>query len=256
MTAFFAKNDQHRFQYQGHIGPEHMNQNIAIIAAGGRGTRIASDLPKQYQLLDGKPVLMHTLEAFAGIANKIILVIDPKMAELWTELCAVHHFSVEHEIVFGGNTRFASVKHGLNYIQVQYPGFSFQNTAIAVHDAARPLISRDLIKQSFELCHQGHGNVLGIKSTNSVRIGSINSSQAADRNEVWLIQTPQTFPANILLQAFAQDEQENFTDEASVVEKLGYDVLILESTPTNIKITYPEDFAIAQLYTQKLKRLL
>ncbi|HMR19001.1 MAG TPA: 2-C-methyl-D-erythritol 4-phosphate cytidylyltransferase [Sphingobacterium sp.] len=229
-----------------------MNHNIAIIAAGGQGSRIGSDLPKQYQLLDGKPILLYTLEAFSGIADKIILVIDPKMAEFWKELCREYQCMLEHEVVFGGKSRFESVRNGLHYIEQHYNNLTSKNTAIAVHDAARPLISRDLIRQSFTLCHQGFGNVLGIKSMNSVRIGSDKSSHAIEREKVWLMQTPQTFPADTLIQAFMQEEHESFTDEASVVEKLGYNVVILESNPTNIKITYQEDFAIAQAYIRKL----
>lgn len=229
-----------------------MTYNIAIIAAGGKGSRIGSNLPKQYQLLDGRPILMLTLKAFEGIADKIILVIHPDMANLWRELCDKYQFSIAHEVVFGGETRFESVKNGVLYIEKEYPDLTTKNTAIAVHDAARPLISKDLIHRSFRLCHQGFGNVLGVKSTNSVRIGTEKSSEAMSRNNVWLIQTPQTFPADLMIRAFAQEEQDSFTDEASVVEKLGYNILILESDPTNIKITYPEDFAIAQAYIQQL----
>jgi 2-C-methyl-D-erythritol 4-phosphate cytidylyltransferase len=227
-----------------------MSHNITIIAAGGRGTRMGSDLPKQYQLLNGKPVLMHTREAFAGITEKIIVVTDPKMTSYWTELCQTYNFTVEHVVVPGGKTRFASVKNGLAYIRESYPKDYLKETAIAVHDGARPLISHNLIRQSFEMCHQGLGNVLGVRSINSVRLGTESSSEATDREQVWLIQTPQTFPANVLLEAFTQDEHVYFTDEASVVEKLGYNIHIIESSPINIKITYPEDLVIAHAYTK------
>ena len=225
-----------------------MSYNIAIIAAGGHGSRIGSTLPKQYHVLRDKPILMHTISAFQGIADKIILVISEQMIPLWQSQCKEYDFDIAHEIVTGGNTRFESVQNGLQYIQHRHNDLTTENTAIAVHDAARPLVDPNLIRQSFLLCHQGQGNVLAIKSTNSVRIGSQLSSRAVDRNDVWLIQTPQTFPANILMEAFAEKEKPHFTDEASVVEHLGYNISILESTPRNLKITYPEDLIIAQMY--------
>lgn len=228
-----------------------MQHNIVIIAAGGKGSRIGSDTPKQYQLLNGRPVLMHSIEAFENLADRIIVVIDPTMEERWRQLCAQHTFACSHDIVHGGSTRFASVKNGLQYIHNLYSEQAeLGNIAIAVHDGARPIVEEAIIRQSFELAHQGKGNVLGVRSINSVRIGTLTESQAINRDDVWLIQTPQTFPANILFKAFDQEEESSFTDEASVVEKMGYNVLIVKSSPKNIKITYPEDFAIAQFYTK------
>ncbi len=225
-----------------------MPYNIVIIAAGGQGHRIESTLPKQYHVLNDRPVLMHTIAAFQEIADKIIVVVHPEMVTLWKNQCKEYDFLTEHELVTGGATRFESVKNGLNYIQQNYKDLLLDETAIAVHDAARPLVDFDLIRQSFDLCHQGQGNVLGVKSINSIRIGTQISSQATDRNNVWLIQTPQTFPAEILFRAFAQEQQAHFTDEATVVEQMGYNIHILESNHRNLKITYPEDFIIAQMY--------
>ncbi|WP_206367033.1 2-C-methyl-D-erythritol 4-phosphate cytidylyltransferase [Sphingobacterium sp. SGG-5] len=225
-----------------------MLHNIVVIAAGGRGHRIESSLPKQYHVLNDRPVLMHTITAFGESADKIIVVIHPEMISLWEEQCKEYDFHIAHELVAGGPTRFESVKNGLNYIKEQYANLLTDHTAIAVHDAARPLVEPRLIQQSFDRCHQGEGNVLGVKSVNSVRIGTPLSSQTVDRNDVWLIQTPQTFPAEILMRAFEQEQQPHFTDEASVVEQMGYNIYILESNHRNLKITYPEDFIIAQMY--------
>lgn len=228
-----------------------MFHNIVIIAAGGKGTRMGSDLPKQYQLLNDRPVLMHTIEAFDNIADRVVLVIHPEMEGTWKKLCEEYGFQREHDIVFGGSTRFASVRNGLQFVEQHYAAtMDIDDMTIAVHDAARPLVDPALIVRSFELARQGKGNVLGIRSTNTVRLGTAAHSTATNREEVWLIQTPQTFPAKVLFHAFQQQESKEFTDEASVVEKMGYNVLIVESSPKNIKITYPEDFAIAQSYTK------
>lgn len=229
-----------------------MAYNIVIIAAGGKGSRFGSDLPKQYQLLQGKPVLMRTIEAFDGIADRVVVVIDPAMENTWQQMCTEHSFTFDHDIVFGGSTRFASVKNGLQFVGKKYADslLRSEDIAIAVHDAARPFADPALIRRSFELAHHGQGNVLGIRSSNSVRLGTSERSSAIDREQVWLIQTPQTFPAKELFDAFEQEEEQSFTDEASVVEKKGYNVLIVEGSPKNIKITYPEDFVIAQSYTK------
>jgi len=228
-----------------------MPYNIVIIAAGGQGNRISSTLPKQYMLLKDRPILMHTIDAFKDCTDKIFVVIHSDMHDLWKSQCVQYHFETPHEVIFGGKTRFQSVQNGLRHIQHNYADLINENTAIAVHDAARPLITPELIQKSFLLCQEGKGNILGIQSINSIRVGTPGSSKALDRDKVWIIQTPQTFPATVLMKAFAQEEQSHFTDEASVVEHLGYPISILQGDPKNLKITYPEDFMIAQMYLNK-----
>lgn len=228
-----------------------MLDRIVIIAAGGTGSRLNANLPKQYMLLQEKPVLMHTLELFKDNVDKIVVAMHPDMFEQWNELCQQHGFSIKHEIVFGGKTRFQSVKNAVDYIYDNYGTTIKENTAFAIHDAARPLTDINLIQESFEKASNGQSNVLAVKSTNSIRIGGIDNSVAADRNQVWQIQTPQTFPASILYPAYQQEESELFTDDASVVEKIGQSIVIIESTNRNIKLTFPEDFEIANLYLRR-----
>lgn len=224
-----------------------MPNKIAIIAAGGSGTRLQSNLPKQYLLLQDKPVLMHTILAFSGIADRIIIVLNEEMIDTWRSLCQDYQFDVPHELVSGGNTRFQSVKNALCHIATSTPLFDYP-TAIAVHDAARPLVDRSLIVKSFELALQGQSNVLATPSVNSIRIGDKSTSKAIERNNVWQIQTPQSFPASLLIEAFEQDETPIFTDDAAVVEKKGHSIQLIESTERNIKLTYAADFKIAELY--------
>ncbi|MDR2284507.1 MAG: 2-C-methyl-D-erythritol 4-phosphate cytidylyltransferase [Sphingobacterium sp.] len=224
-----------------------MPNKIAIIAAGGSGTRLQSNLPKQYLLLHDKPVLMHTILAFSGIADRILIVLNEEMVSIWNSLCEEYHFDIPHELVFGGNTRFQSIKNAIRHIVATTP-FLDHSSAIAVHDAARPLVDRSLIVKSFELALKGQCNVLAIPSINSIRIGNKSVSKAIDRNDVWQIQTPQCFPAPLLIEAFEQEESLMFTDDASVVEQKGHAIHLIESTEKNIKLTFAIDFKIAALY--------
>lgn len=229
-----------------------MQKKLVIIAAGGTGSRLNNTLPKQFMLLNNKPVLMHTIERFHGIVDRIIVSIHPNMISYWKNLCTEHQFSDKHELVSGGQTRFQSVKNALNYYHQSKPtAEEFDNTIIAVHDAARPLIDQQLIKHSFELSGEGICTSLAVKSTNSIRIGTGTNSKSIDRESVWLIQTPQTFPAPIITKAYEQKEDMLFTDDCSVVEQLGYPIKLIESTPKNIKITYPEDFKVAEIYLKE-----
>ncbi|MCA5006729.1 2-C-methyl-D-erythritol 4-phosphate cytidylyltransferase [Sphingobacterium bovistauri] len=226
-----------------------MLSRVVIIAAGGTGSRLNVNLPKQYMLLNDKPVLMHTIEAFEKHVDKIIVAIHVDMIDYWNELCIDHNFNIPHEIVLGGKTRFQSVRNAINYLETRFPDLFFdEDSTISIHDAARPLINSDLIKKSFELAFDGKSNVLALKSTNSIRIGNQSENDAIDRETVWQIQTPQTFPTQVLLEAYQQMELPNFTDDASVVEKIGYSIHLIESSYKNIKLTHPEDFEIAKLY--------
>ena len=231
-----------------------MLNRIVILAAGGTGSRLNANLPKQYMLLQDSPVLMHTIRAFQDHVDKIIVAIHPDMKPYWKELCEKYNFKVAHELVDGGNSRFQSVAHAIDFLQENYAEVFLQaSSCIAVHDAARPLVSSELIEQSFTLAAAGHSNVLAQKSTNSIRQGSEQENKALNREEIWIIQTPQTFPAGILKKAYEQTESPLFTDDASVVEKIGYPIHLLPSTAKNIKLTYPEDFEIANLYLNEQK---
>ncbi|MBL1407680.1 2-C-methyl-D-erythritol 4-phosphate cytidylyltransferase [Sphingobacterium faecale] len=230
-----------------------MSNKIVIIAAGGRGSRFHSTLPKQYLLLDGYPVIMHTIDAFARIADRIIIVLAEQMKGTWEELCNEHHFKVPYELVIGGETRFQSVRNAIRHITGNSSKPLDNATVIAVHDAARPLVDHHLIQVSFDMALQGKCNVLAVPSTNSIRIGHQSDSRAIDRNTVWQIQTPQTFPAPILIEAFQQEEIPEFTDDASVVERKGHPIHLLESNDRNIKLTFASDFKIAKLYLDETR---
>jgi len=218
------------------------SQNYAIIVAGGSGTRMGSDIPKQFLMLNGKPVLMHTLEAFyhTSVQPRLILVLAANYRSQWEQLCMEHSFYIPHDLVNGGESRFHSVKNALDIID------EFADTLVAIHDAVRPLVNKEIIEESFR--HAGkHGNAItAVKSRDSVRQLKNKVSSSIDRNEIYLVQTPQTFKFSQLKKAYTQTYDSKFTDDASVVERAGMPINMVEGNYQNIKITFREDIAIAE----------
>ncbi len=212
----------------------------AIIVGGGSGTRMQQELPKQFIELNGKPILMHTMAAFAQCAlkPKIILVLNVHYHQLWEELCAQHQFNIPHQLVKGGEQRFNSVKNGLKNIK--------SGAIVAIHDAVRPLISAELITKSFEEAAAKGNAVMGVPSKDSVRLLKGDESKAIKRESVYLMQTPQTFQIEQLKKSYEQEYRMDFTDDASVVERMGYPIHLIEGAASNIKITYPEDLLFAE----------
>lgn len=212
----------------------------AIIVAGGKGNRMNQIVPKQFLELQGKPVLMHTLEAFdqCVLNPEIILVLNTDLHQFWGELCSKHRFKVPHQVIKGGAERFNSVKNGLNVIKG--PGI------VAIHDAVRPLVTAGLILRSYEMASEKGNAVAAIQPVDSVRIKKEGMDSAAlNRAELYLIQTPQTFRTEQLDHAYNQPFKTEFTDDASVVEKAGFSINILEGERSNIKITYAQDMEMA-----------
>lgn len=220
-------------------------QEYVIIVAGGSGSRMKSDIPKQFLPVNGLPVLIHTIRAFAGYSRDlhIIVVLPAEQIGFWKELCEKHDFDIAHQLVTGGETRFHSVKNGLNSIteQAEY--------LIAVHDGVRPVISREIIANSFKKAASHGAAVVSVPLKDSIRIVSQNEgNNAMDRTLFRLVQTPQTFRSSWMRAAFAADYHESFTDCASVLEAWGYPIQLIDGTYENIKITTPEDLRWAEIY--------
>lgn len=222
--------------------------NFAIIVAGGTGRRMNSDRPKQFLPLAGLPVMMHAIDAFhrSSSSPQLIIAVHPSMRAEWLALCKKHHFTVPHTVVDGGETRFESVKNALKVITSM--DLEPQHCMIAVHDAARPLISPALIDKTYQQAARTGAAALAVPSTDSIRIKSGNSlkNNAFPRGRVHFMQTPQTFSGTILYDAYEQANSKSFTDDASVVEKKGYPITLVEGDTRNIKITFPEDLRIAE----------
>ncbi|MCD8739388.1 2-C-methyl-D-erythritol 4-phosphate cytidylyltransferase [Mucilaginibacter roseus] len=222
------------------------SKNYVIIVAGGSGTRMRSALPKQFLPLNGRPLIFYTLEAFAGCNSKpnIIVVMHPDYHEYWQQTCSDYGFTTPHTLVAGGSTRFHSVKNGFETI-------IDKDAVIAVHDAVRPLTATEVIDRAYQHANL-HGNaVVAVKSRDSVRRVIEGISSALRREEIYLVQTPQTFIYSQLEAAYMQPYNESFTDDASVVEAAGYPINLIEGNDTNIKITFPDDIAIAELLLSK-----
>lgn len=209
-----------------------------LIVAGGKGLRMGSDLPKQFLPIGGKPVLMHTIEAFHHFDRtmKIILVLPQEQQTYWQELCAKHSFVIEHTVVDGGETRFHSVKNGLACVN---------SGLVGVHDGVRPFVSPEVIKRCYELAAIKKAVIPVIDVVETVRHITETGSETVSRNDYKLVQTPQVFDAELLKQAYAQEYTPFFTDDASVVEAMGIPVCLVEGNRENIKITTPFDLEIS-----------
>lgn len=214
----------------------------AIIVGGGSGSRMKSNIPKQFMLLKGKPVLMHTIEAFhsSKFNPEIIVVLNADFHQYWKDLCREYHFTSSHQLVSGGSHRFHSVSNGLKFVNA--------HSIIAIHDAVRPCISKNLVELSYKHAEEFGNAVVAIKSRDSVRLKSLYGSINIKREDIYLIQTPQVFRSEILNTAYQQEFRDEFTDDAAVVERSGVQIRLIEGDPKNIKITYPEDIRIAEVY--------
>lgn len=218
----------------------------AIIVAGGKGNRMQNTIAKQFLELDGKPILMHTLEAFhqCVLNPEIILVLNIHQHLFWEELCELHKFKIPHQVIKGGQERFDSVKNGLKMIKGK--------GIVAIHDAVRPLVTAELILNSFQAAAENGNAVAAIQPVDSVRIKKEGfDSEALNRDELFLIQTPQTFQTEQLKKAYLQPYRNEFTDDASVVEKAGFPINLFPGDRSNIKITYEQDLEMASFLLNK-----
>ena len=215
-------------------------EKYAIIVAAGAGTRMGGTTPKQFLLVNNKPVLYYTLQtflnAFADI--QIILVLPVDHTSMGQEIIDAYFESDQIKITAGGDTRFQSVKNGLQLIE--------GDAIIFVHDGVRCLLTENLIHRCYAEAVNSGTAIPVIASKDSVRIVHDEGNEAIDRNKVMLVQTPQTFHSKILLAAFQIDYKEKFTDEATVVEAYGMKVALVEGEENNIKITRPVDLLIAE----------
>ena len=215
-------------------------KKIALIVAGGKGSRMNNDIPKQFLLLKNKPVLYYTLKAFTDAYEniEIILVLPEEHIGKGQEIIDGYFDHSRIRITAGGRTRFHSVQNGLALIN--------EESIIFVHDGVRCLITSDLIKKCYETAVENGNAVPAVECGDSVRLLTATGNKIVDRNKVRLIQTPQTFHSKILLPAYKIDYKDKFTDEASVVEAYGIAINLIDGEKNNIKITTPEDLFIAE----------
>lgn len=210
-----------------------------IIVAGGKGLRMGGEIPKQFLPVNGKPVLMLTLETFHRFDSemKIILVLPREQQNYWGELCKQYHFEIPYLLADGGETRFHSVKNGL--------ALADDDGLIGVHDGVRPFVSQEVIARCFDTASSKEAAIPVIDVVETVRKLDGDTSKTVDRNNYKLVQTPQVFTTSLLKRAYNQEYSSRFTDDASVVEAMGAQVALVPGNRENIKITTPFDIIIA-----------
>lgn len=219
-----------------------------IVVAGGKGLRMGGDLPKQFQLIGGKPVLMVTLERLHSIdpAMQLILVLPAEHLEFWKELCKEHAFAVPLLLAQGGATRFHSVQNGLALVD------DIDDALVGVHDGVRPFVSQRVYDDTYREALISGAAIPMIEIHDSLRhiIGSNGASEIVPRDRYRLVQTPQVFKLSVLREAYQQRFIESFTDDASVVEAMGHPVVSVDGNRENIKLTTPYDLLIASTIMQ------
>jgi 2-C-methyl-D-erythritol 4-phosphate cytidylyltransferase len=215
-----------------------MDQYVVIVA-GGSGKRMGAEIPKQFLELAGRPVLMHTIERFKSYndAIEIITVLPENQLRHWLELQEKYSFTIPQTLVKGGSHRFFSVRNGLKFVNV--------TGLVAIHDGVRPFVSIDTIKRCFETAEKLGNAIPSISSTESLRILTDQGSIPVNRLHVKQIQTPQVFNAELIKKAYLQEYNPEFTDDATVLEKTGEKINLIDGNRENIKITNPEDLLIS-----------
>ena len=212
-----------------------------IVVAGGKGLRMGGSIPKQFLLLKGLPILMRTINQFTQVFPnvEVIVVLPTEQVSYWKKLCVVHDFGTSHQIAVGGNTRFHSVENGLALVK---------EGVVGIHDAVRPLVSKETIERCFKEAQKAGNAVPYIPINDSMRKVDGQQNYQVDRDQYKIIQTPQVFHASAIKDAFKQGFQDSFTDDASVLEANNKRINLVEGNFENIKITRPSDLRMAEVW--------
>jgi 2-C-methyl-D-erythritol 4-phosphate cytidylyltransferase len=224
-----------------------MKNKEVIIVAGGVGRRMESQIPKQFLRLGGEIILIRTIRLFYEYdpSCRIIITLPQSEITTWQKICEEENFTVTHQVVMGGKTRFHSVKNALEHVA--------GNGLIAVHDGVRPLVSRETIDKTFQEAEL-KGNAIPVTDIyESIRFQDQNKNYPVERDKYKIIQTPQVFKSEILLNAYQSEHKEQFTDDASVVEYMGEKIHLIHGNPENIKITTKKDLAVGETLLKFIK---
>jgi len=218
-------------------------QQYALIVAGGSGTRMQSDLPKQFISIGNRPILMHTIQKFYAYSPDIqLIIVLPKIEfTTWENLKKQFDFQIPHQVVAGGATRIESVRNGLQVIDNQH-------SLVAIHDGVRPFVTSKIIAESYQVAENQGNAIVAVRLKDSIRESRGEATVAVDRAKYFLIQTPQTFKVDLIQKAYQQSDIQSLTDDASVVEKAGHTIQLIEGDYKNIKITTAEDLLIADVF--------
>lgn len=215
-------------------------KKYAVIVAGGKGVRMGSAVPKQFLPLNSHPILYHTIKAFAdAYADMHLVLVLPQDQLSYTQM-VLQSFPerIDITIVAGGETRYHSVQNGLKATEA--------DSIIFVHDGVRPLVTPALIQRCYQQAVEKGSAIPAIPVADSMRILEDEDNRPIDREQMRIIQTPQTFRSEIIVPAFEQEYQNAFTDEATVVEAYGDTIHLVDGERSNIKVTTPEDMIVAE----------
>lgn len=215
-------------------------KKFVIIVAGGIGSRMHSNTPKQFLNVNGNPILFYTIRCFDSFIKgiPIILVLPEPYIDYWKSIVKKNSFILPHVLASGGETRFQSVKNGLEMIK--------EPSLVAIHDGVRPLVSKETLHRVFMKAEKEGNAIPSIPINESMRKLVTENTQPVNRDQYRLIQTPQCFHSDIIMRAYEQEFKEEFTDDASVVEAMGIKINLVEGNPENIKITRPMDLKMAE----------
>ncbi len=222
-----------------------MSKHSVVIVAGGSGTRMKSNLPKQFIEIAGKPVLVHTIEAFLRFdpSLEVILVLPSDHFETWERIHSHYFPGADILLAAGGTSRFQSVRSGLQLVSREL---------VAIHDAVRPCVTATVIKASFEAAEKFGSGLVTVPLKDSIREVEESESYARDRSRYRIVQTPQSFRTELIRKAFLQGELASFTDDATVFEAAGYQVTLVQGTYENIKITTSEDLKLVEVFLRNV----
>ena len=212
-----------------------------LVTAGGQGKRMQQDFPKQFIPISGKPLLMRTLDVFKAYdpSMKIVVVLPEEQVQLWKDMCTEFDFQLDHQIVRGGKERFHSVQNGLQHIP--------SNALVLIHDGVRPMVRPDTIQRVIETAREKTNAIPCVEPSQTIRrVLEEGKSEMLQRDQLRLVQTPQGFHANIIKEAYTQEFNPRFTDDASVLESIGYPIHLVEGNYSNIKVTHPADIKLVE----------
>lgn len=227
-----------------------MRKYAAIVLAAGSGSRMNTQVHKQYLLLQGKPILYYSLKAFEeSSVDEIILVVGKgEINYCQTEIIEKYHITKVSHIVEGGKERYHSVFEGLKYTE--------EADYVLIHDGARPFLNQQIIRQSMDAVIKYQACVIGMPVKDTIKIADDDcyAKETPERKKVWMIQTPQTFERKLIYDAYEkmlQNEDSAITDDAMVLERVtGKKTKLIPGSYRNIKITTPEDLLIADVYLE------
>lgn len=215
-----------------------------IITAGGIGKRMGSSIPKQFIVVAGKPILMHTILAFQNFSDQfqILLTLPSDWKNYWSDLCSEYDFNIPHTVIDGGEERYHSIKNALE-VATGY--------LIAIHDGVRPFVSNSLMNRLVEAARKNGTAVPVVSLKESLRqLNQAGFSIAVDRNCYKSVQTPQVFQSSLINRAYQLPYHAKITDDASLVEEAGSTIFLVEGEEDNLKITTPKDIWIAEYLFQ------